>query len=109
MTSTTRTSLLGSAATLVLCVALASCSGATGGTPSSGNMRGAVLASLGENVVMPAQEGFGMEIAALEAALAAAVDGSGTREMAQAAWRQAMMAWERVELMQVGPAGSSLD
>ncbi|MEM7437628.1 MAG: imelysin family protein, partial [Myxococcota bacterium] len=46
---------------------------------------------------------------ALEAALAAAVDGSGTREMAQAAWRQAMMAWERVELMQVGPAGSSLD
>ncbi|MEM7139208.1 MAG: hypothetical protein AAF500_21735, partial [Myxococcota bacterium] len=109
MTSTTRTSLLGSAATLVLSVALASCSGesadgpgtgggtgnvggsgATGGTPSSGNMRGAVLASLGENVVMPTQEGFGTEITALEAALAAAVDGSGTREMAQAAWRQAM-------------------
>jgi len=43
-----------------------------------------------------------------EAAVTADNGANAARAEAQAAWRHAMAAWERAELMQLGPAGSSL-
>lgn len=41
-------------------------------------------------------------------ALEAGGEGTAEREAAQGAWRVAMGSWQRMELMQLGPAGSSL-
>lgn len=67
----------------------------------------AVLVSIGENVLMPALRDFESDAAALVVATEA-LRVSGTpeaRDAARAAWRESMRSWERVEMMQVGPAG----
>lgn len=74
-----------------------------------------LLASVGPYVVLPALEDFESDVAALDAAvagwqaaLAAGGDGQTERATAQAAWTDAMASWQRLEVMQIGPAGSSL-
>jgi predicted lipoprotein len=65
-------------------------------TPSDSFDRAALLRSVSEGVIEPALA----EAAAQAQTLAAAV----SRDEARAAWRTTMEAWQRVELMQVGPA-----
>ena len=74
-----------------------------------------LLASVGPLVVLPALRAFESDVAALggavdgwQAALAAGGDGVAERAEAQAAWGAAMASWQRLEVMQIGPAGSSL-
>jgi predicted lipoprotein len=66
-----------------------------------------ILASLGERVILPTLRDFADAAAALEVATAenAADPTDVNRAAAQAAWRGAMLVWERAELMQIGPAG----
>ena len=66
-----------------------------------------ILASLGERVILPTLRDFASAAAALEVATGAnaADPADANRAAAQAAWRQAMLVWERAELMQIGPAG----
>jgi predicted lipoprotein len=69
-----------------------------------------VLANLGPNVILPAYRDF-RDVAETLVAATAAFDASGGvsgREAAQEAWRTSMMAWQVAEVMQVGPAGSSV-
>lgn len=69
------------------------------------------LAQVGPGVVLPALEGFAVEADALEAALEALVDApedAGAKATAQAAWASAFLVWQEVELLQLGPAASSL-
>jgi len=113
MVSMKRTSPLGRVAILLaLGTAVVSCSsdGSTGGGGTGGDMgrRGEVLAALGENVVLPLIERFATEAAALETALAGATTDAGGRDAAQSAWREAMSIWQELEMMQLGPLGSSL-
>jgi predicted lipoprotein len=74
----------------------------------------AVLADVGPEVVEPALARFRADAEALSDAVdawkAAEAGGEGAtaRTDAQAAWRQAMGTWQELEVMQVGPAGSSL-
>jgi predicted lipoprotein len=67
-----------------------------------------VLASLGQTVVVPRQQAFATLAASLETALTDAVMDVNAREAAREAWRQAIDAWQQLEMMQFGPAGSSL-
>jgi predicted lipoprotein len=67
-----------------------------------------VLASLGQNVVVPRQQAFATLAASLETALMDAAMDINAREAAQQAWRQAIDSWQELEMMQLGPAGSSL-
>lgn len=74
-----------------------------------------LLASVGPSVVLPALAAFEGEVAVLagavdawQAALAAGGDGEAERATAQEAWVAAMGTWQQLELMQIGPAGSSL-
>lgn len=79
-----------------------------------GNDRRALLASLGEYVILPAYRDFLTSAEALQAATgahataAATAEAPAEREAARSAWRQAMLRWQEAELYQVGPAGSSL-
>lgn len=79
-----------------------------------GNDRRALLASLGEHVILPAYRDFLSSAEALQAATgayataAASAQAPAEREGARNAWRQAMLRWQEAELYQVGPAGSSL-
>ena len=68
-----------------------------------------LLAQVGPGVVQPALADFLVAMDGLAAALAA-WDGSegSSRDEAQNAWRVAMRAWQRVEVMQIGSLGSSL-
>jgi len=112
MTSTKQTSRLGSPPfILLLALAAASCAEDSGVSSDPGDeppIRAEVLASLGERVVVPAQVTFATRAASLEAALASAAAG-GSRAEAQEAWRAAVDSWQWLEMMQVGPAGSSLN
>ncbi|MGB5812637.1 MAG: imelysin family protein [Polyangiales bacterium] len=114
MTSTKQTSRAGRRlGLLLLTILVASCSGdggssGNGGTDTNGEMRAAVLAALGENVVVPAQESFDALAEVLASELGAASDGTGSRADAQDAWREAMVAWQALEVMQFGPAGNSV-
>lgn len=70
----------------------------------------AVLAAIGEHVILASLRDFETAAVALESATAAAA-ASGTpeaRDAARAAWRAAMRIWQRVEAIQLGPAGLSL-
>lgn len=70
---------------------------------------GELLAQVGPGVVQPALTEFLVAMDGLDAALAAWDGGEGaSRDEAQAAWKTAMRAWQRVEVMQVGSLGSSL-
>jgi predicted lipoprotein len=70
-----------------------------------------MLASIGENVILPTYRAFSERAASLSAATSALVSALGTadeaarRAAAQQAWREAMAVWQRAELMQIGPAG----
>lgn len=74
---------------------------------------GDVLAAVGPEVVEPTLARFSTELAALDGALddwdaAAGGDTTAARTAVQDRWYAAMMVWQELELMQVGPAGSSL-
>ncbi len=75
----------------------------------------AILRNTGSEVILPSLEQVSVALSSLdstlvawEAAFEAGEDTTGVRADAQAAWTAAMMAWQEHELMQVGPAGSSL-
>lgn len=73
-----------------------------------------VLAAVGPDVVVPALEAFRADATSLQAAIDAWETALGTpgeadaRQAARDAWRDAMLAWQVLEPMQIGPAGSSL-
>ena len=79
--------------------------------PVSGDdARRAVLADIGNEIVLPALRDFDDDAIALQAAaaaLAAAPADLNALEEARAAWRAAMSSWQRNEVLQVGPAGRS--
>lgn len=99
-----------------LLVTLVGCSLGCGGesTPPDGTAdnfdRNALLAHLGTNVLLPAYAAFDAKASALPAAVAAYCDAldagavGTTRDAAQAAWTEAIDAWERAEAVLVGPA-----
>jgi hypothetical protein len=72
--------------------------------------RNALLAHLGEHVLLPIQAAFEARATALPAAITAHCDAldagtpGQTLEAARAAWRDAIDAWERSEAVLVGPA-----
>jgi predicted lipoprotein len=65
-----------------------------------------LLASLGEHVVLETYRSFAERAEALASALSAYAEdpGTATRADAQAAFRDAMLSWERAEVYQLGPA-----
>jgi len=97
---------------------LVACGGGGGGgsseNPPSDNFdRRALLTSYTQQVVLPALRDFAQAATTLDAATTALRDAlqiGGAAEAAQAnartAWRAAMVPWQSLELLQVGPAGS---
>ena len=86
--------------------------GSSSGSPDAGlepmaERRRAVLKHLAEGVIVPTYESFLVKAMTLEGALRvyAADPSEPKRDAAQAAWRDAMLVWQRAELFQVGPAG----
>ena len=86
----------------------------TGGISNSEALQ-SYLEGVGPNVVLPALDRYISAVKALEASLvlhsdelAAGSDGAATKVDVQADWLDAMASWQEVEVMQVGPAGSSL-
>lgn len=72
--------------------------------------RRAVLADLGEQIILPALQDFDTRAGELETAvdaLAAAPADAAALADAQSAWDTAMNSWQRNEVLQVGPAGRS--
>lgn len=69
--------------------------------------------SVAERVVGPTMVGFADRAGTLAAAAAAwadateSGDGADARDAAAEAWNEAMLIWQRAELMQLGPAGAS--
>lgn len=102
---------------LLLVLALSACGGGGGGGGGSApppmtddDARRAVLADLGEDLILPALRDLDTRSAALAplvAALAAAPLDATARGAAQAGWRSAMEAVERAEVLQIGPAARS--
>jgi predicted lipoprotein len=96
----------------------AGCGGGGGGasstaptpTPVAGDSfdRRALLASVADRVVLPALRRFATEAAGLAAATDALTAAPLQRDAARAAWRSAMQAWQTVEVLQFGPAGSTM-
>lgn len=96
---------------------LGACGGDDGGgpgpTPIDAPMdsfdRKALLANLGENVVVPVYETFHARVTEMATAIDAHCAGLGTadeatlRAAAQEAWKQSMSAWQLAEMMQFGP------
>lgn len=83
------------------------------GTPPDLFNRQALLRSYTTQVVMPALRGFetGAAVLASDTAALAAAVGAGSADdadwtAARDAWREAIAAWQIVEVLQVGPAGS---
>jgi predicted lipoprotein len=75
----------------------------------------AILRDTGSAVILPSLEQVSVSLASLdsslvawEAAFEAGQDTTQVRADAQSAWTTAMLAWQEHEVMQVGPAGSSL-
>ncbi|MDX1588910.1 MAG: imelysin family protein [Oleiphilaceae bacterium] len=108
----------GLTALLLAPLLLAGCGGSSSGTSvtNSGVCAEfdcpAMLTNLGENIMLPAMEDFSVQSAALEQAALdyqQALRDSGGDEVPQAkndfqtAWQQAILAWQSVEVMQVGP------
>lgn len=83
-----------------------------GAGPSDDDARRTVLASLGEKVILPTFR----QLDTAATALATAVDGHAAaptdataRDTARAAWRTAMTAVQRAEVMQIGPSAFTTD
>lgn len=89
--------------------------GGAGGDGDGGSpLRHDLLRSVADNALAPSFAQFQAAAVELESATAryaeamqAGEDSSGVLSEAQDAWRNAMDAWQIVELMQLGPAGSS--
>ena len=98
------------AATLSLCLFAVGCDNMTA-PPIDEGERPTVLASLGNKVFTPAFESFQSDAAALKTTLAsyAADTSMSNRDAARTAWRQAMMSWQKIEMMQVGALGEMGD
>lgn len=68
----------------------------------------AVLAAIGERVILADLRAFEARATTLETATSAAIDGGATElEAARTAWREAQAIFQRIEVIQVGPAGLS--
>lgn len=77
------------------------------GTTTNSELREAVLLNVGSAVIVAQQEDFARKAAALTVAIEA-WQGDKTapsRAAAQDAWKEAMLAWQRIEVYQLGPAG----
>lgn len=101
----------------VAAFAKAACDGGAGGGGDDpvGAALADLLADVGPEVVIPAVARAATAAATLEAATAAwreaeagEGDASAAQAEAQAAWWAMMTAWQEVELLQLGPAASSL-
>lgn len=87
------------------------------GTVDGEVSRGDVLASIANNVLIPSTADFVGTAESLQAAVQAYADAAdsdpdGTGEplaAAQQAWRDTVVHWQQLELMQVGPAAPSLN
>lgn len=96
---------------LALAVVAASCGGTHSGPSDAGpqvdpTLRANVVASIATNVIFPETQAFEAAAAALETALAAyaaAPTDTGLRDAARTAFAAANAAWQRVEVLQVGP------
>ena len=89
----------------------------SGGTVGEGAVsRRDVLQSIADNVLVPSTADFADRAASLQAATQAYADAVAadpaaseeSHEGARQAWRDAMVQWQQLEVMQVGPAASSL-
>ena len=77
-----------------------------GGAHIGADATRAVLASIGERVVLAELRTFEERAEALEVAARAASTGGATElQAARDAWRAAMESWQRLEVVQLGPAG----
>jgi len=109
---------------LAVALILSACGGGGGGgsdtsnpppppapPPVSGDdARRAVLADIGEDIILPALRQFDSDAGALQtaaASLAADPNDPAALDQARASWRTAMTSWQRNEVLQVGPAGRS--
>lgn len=110
---------------LLACLALAGCpsddfenfgnSGSGGDGGDNGDLVGddarrAVLADIGSDIILPALRDFADDADALQSAMsahAAAPNDDQALMTARDAWREAMVGWQRNEVLQVGPAGRS--
>lgn len=111
------------ASTLALLL-VAGCSGSDGSSNNGNNdnnqivgtsLRAQTLQSIADRVIVPAAQDFATAAAALQTAVdayqsAVAADAGveDARATAQARFGEAAAAWQQLELMQVGPNGSSL-
>lgn len=70
--------------------------------------RRAVLANLGENVILATYVDFEARAEALETAASTHADtqDDANRQAVQDAWDEAMQVWQRAEMFQLGPAGA---
>jgi predicted lipoprotein len=82
--------------------------------PEDGFDRNAMLASTTEGAILPTYEDFRAEALSLQAATnewrtarEAGLEGLKELELAREAWRGAMTAWQRAEVMQLGPSGAT--
>src|SRR5262245_13532602 len=86
--------------------------GGDGGDEAVEDALSALLADVGPEVVLPALVRVAVEAEALELATQAwrdaTGDGEAERVAAQEAWASLMTAWQEVEVLQIGPAASSL-
>lgn len=72
--------------------------------------RNALLASLADNVIIPSISSFVAEARSLDEeaqALAMSPEDAGQLAETRQAWLDATVAWQRIEVMQVGPAGGA--
>jgi len=103
-------------ALLTVCIGLAACTSRTSGSsddgldPAPGFDRNALLEDLADEVILPAVADFDGEagdlVEAVEAWSAEPADAQ-RREAAQQAWLSASTTWQRLEVLQVGPAGGA--
>lgn len=93
-------------ASFVAIALLASCSSKSDGTePENSGSRGEVLAHLGEDVISAKLVAFTAKATNLENAVKALNENYDQAKLAtaQQAWREAMLLWQQIEVMQVGP------
>lgn len=106
-----RFGVTGLVAALACGAVAAACAPSGGGqTAPEDPYRRQVAASLVEGVVVPTLVSFASDAAALQtatAALAAAPADEAALAGARDAWREAMLTWQRAEVMQLGPAAAS--
>jgi len=103
--------------TVLFCAAavlrLTGCGTGAAPNPYDGFDRATMLASTTEGAILPTYTDFVGEAVALQNAVGLWLDaresgqsGATDRMVAQEAWRVAMGAWQRAEVMQLGPAGA---